>query len=245
MKKKTASRPGLEKIRAKAERLAIPFISFLLEEKIISQTALQQVLFDLFGIPLKPVSDIIFDQTCRNDLTSVIDGALAEKLGMIPLHLSDSIMTIGLTDPDSLVFIRKLDLEFPQYRFVPVFIPFSGFKWFYPVLYPKTQATFTPPKFIQHQPAAKDAQNSARPETVRDPNQDEHVIARLFRQYETLRLGHEPRNNHGSNNYRQPLFAQFIRDSYYEIAAPKQLQHHSIFCMGTKRPGHGYREAQR
>ena len=217
--KKTASRPGLEKIKAKAERLAIPFISFLLEEKITSQTALQQVLFDLFGIPLKPVSDIIFDQTCRNDLTSVIDGALAQKLGMLPLHLSDNILTIGLTDPDSLFFIRKLDLEFPQYRFLPVFITFSGFKWFYPILYPKAQATCTPPMFIQHQPTAKDAENSARPETVRDPNQDEHVIARLFRQYETLRLRHEPQNNHESNNYRQPLFAQFIRDSYYEIAA--------------------------
>lgn len=218
--KRMVTRSQLEKIKAEADSKAIPFISFLLEKQIIPKAQLQQVLFDLFGIPLRPVSDILFDETCRRNLTFVIDRDLAGKLRIIPLHLSGNILTLGLTDPDNLIFVRKLDLKFPQYRFLPVFIPFSIFKWFYPILYPNVQATFTPPSFMQHPPAAaKTAGNSAGPEAVSNSNLDKHVLSRLFRQYETLRLGHEPRNNHETYNYRLALFADFIRDSYYKITA--------------------------
>lgn len=217
--KKMVSRSRLENIKAEAERKAIPFISFLLEKQIIPKVRLQQVLFDLFGIPLRPVSDIIFDPTCRNDLTAVIDRDLAGKLGIIPLHLSGNLLTLGLTDPDNLLFVRKLDLKFPQYRFLPVFIPFSGFKWFYSILYPKAPSSFTPKRFMQHPPTEKNAPSGAGYETISNSKLEKHAIARLFRQYETLRLGHEPRNNHETYNYRQNLFADFIRDSYYEITA--------------------------
>nr|WP_320016186.1 hypothetical protein [uncultured Desulfobacter sp.] len=217
--KKMVSRSRLEKIKAEAERKAIPFISFLLEKQIIPKAQLQQVLFDLFGIPLRPVSDIIFDQTCRNDLTALIDRDLARKLSIIPLHLSGNLLTLGLTDPDNLFFVRKLDLKVPQYRFLAVFIPFSGFKQFYSILYPKAPASFTPKIFMQHPPTKKSAGNIAGSETISNSTLDKHAIARLFKQYETLRLGHEPRNNHETYNYRLHLFADFIRDSYYEITA--------------------------
>lgn len=215
--KEMVSRSRLEKIKAEAERKAIPFISFLLEKQIIPKARLQQVLFDLFGIPFRPISDILFDQTCRNDLTAVIDKDLARKLSIIPLHLSGNLLTLGLTDPNNLLFVRKLDLKFPQYRFLPVFMPFSGFKQFYSILYPKAPASFTPQSFMQHPTTEKIAGNSAESETIGNPKLDKHAIARLFKQYETLRLGHEPRNNHETYNYRLDLFADFIRDSYYEI----------------------------
>ena len=217
--KEMVSRSRLEKVKAEAECKAIPFISFLLEKQIIPKSRLQQVLFDLFGIPLRPVSDIVFDPTCRNNLTAVIDRYLARKLSIIPLHLSGNLLTLGLTEPENLLFVRKLDLKFLQYRFLPVFIPFSGFKQFYSILYPKVPANFTPKIFMQHPPTKKSAPNGAGSETISNSKLDKHAIARLFRQYETLRLGHEPRNNHETYNYRQDLFADFIRDSYYEIIA--------------------------
>lgn len=215
--KETVSRSELEKIKAEANSLDIPFISFLLERRIVPKARLQQMLFDLFGIPLKSVSDIVADQSVRRDPTFVIDNALSRQLGIIPLHLSGNALTLGLTDPDNLIFVRKLDLKFPQYRFLPVFILFSDFERLYPILYPKAQAAFTPGIIPQPFPATKSAGNSTGPETVSDPNLDNHIIARLFRQYETLRLVHEPRNNHEIYSYRQALFAQFIRDSFYEI----------------------------
>jgi hypothetical protein len=217
--KKMVSRSRLEKIKIEAERQAIPFISFLLEKQIIPKPQLQQVLFDLFGISLRPVSDIIFDQTCRNDLTAVIDRELARTLGIIPLHLSGNLLTLGLTDPDNLLFVRKLDLKFPQYRFLPVFIPFSGFKCFYAILYPDAAASIPPKNCLQHPPTEKSAGNNPGSETISNPKRDKQAIARLFKQYETLRLGHKPQNNHETYNYRLDLFADFIRDSCYEIMA--------------------------
>ena len=214
--KKLLPRSRLEKIRTESERKSIPFISFLLEKQIISQARLQQVLFDLFGIPLRPVSDILFNQSCRSELTKVIDRTLADKHCIIPLHLSGNILTLGLTDPDNLIFVRELNAKFPQYRFLPIFIHYSGFKWFYPILYPKT-TPMSPPMFTERQPPPQKNGDSAGLEAATSPTLNKHVIARLFRQYETFRLGHDPRNNHEIYNYRLALFTQFIRDSYYEI----------------------------
>jgi len=213
--KEITSRPRLEKIKAEADSQSIPLISFILENRIIPKVRLQQMLFDLFGIPLRPVSGIVFDHTSRSDLTSVVGRDLAGKLNMIPLHLSGNILTLGLTDPDNLIFVRKLDLEFPRYRFLPVFIPFSEFKWFYPILYPGAQGPSTPPDFKGHPPSVK----SAGVETISDPELEKDAIARLFRQYETLRLGHGPRNSHETYRYRLGLFTNFIRNRYDEITA--------------------------
>ena len=72
---------------------------------------------------------------------------------------------------------------------------------------------------MQDPPTEKNAPHGAGFETISNSKLDKHAIARLFRQYETLRLGHEPRNNHETYNYRLDLFADFIRDGYYEITA--------------------------
>ncbi|MCG8549526.1 MAG: hypothetical protein MI799_03890 [Desulfobacterales bacterium] len=214
-----APRLRLEKIKAEADARAIPFISFLLEKQIIPKAGLRQVLFDLFGIPLRSVSDIFLDQTCRNALTAVINREVAKKFGIIPLHLSGNILTLGLTDPDNLLFVRKLDLKFPQYRFLPVFIQFYDFKWLYPTLYPKAQPSSPLKICMQSPPTAENPGNNAGPEAISNPVPDKETIFRLFRQYETLRLGHAPRNNHETYNYRRDLFSRFIRGSYDEIAA--------------------------
>lgn len=224
IEKKMAPRSQLEKAEAEATGNGIPFISFLLEKQIIPRAQLQQILFELFGIPLRPVSDIIFDQTCRSDLTCVVDKDLAEKLKMIPLHLSGNILTIGITEPDNLIVVRKLDLKFPQYRFFPVFIPFSGFRWFYPFLYPKAQPASSPLISMQQLPTEKKGEISAGPEAVSDPKQDKEAIARLFKKYETLRLGYASWGNYETYNYRLTLFTQFIRDSYYKITAQNRCK---------------------
>ena len=150
----------------------------------------------------------------------MIDRDLAGKLGIIPLHLSGNLLTLGLTDPDNLLFVRKLDLKFPQYRFLPVFIPFSGFKWFYSILYPKAPSSFTPKTFHatpadgkKTPQAAQDMKRSAIQSWTNMPSPG------YSDNMKPCGWDTKPRNNHETYNYRQVLFADFIRDSYYEITA--------------------------
>ncbi len=240
--KRIVSDTRLKEIRAEAENQTIPFISYLLEKQVLSKAQLQEVLFELFGIPSRSVSDIAFDELNKKQLAAIIDREQALKYGLIPLQLSGNTLTIGITDPDGLIFIRNLDQRFPQYRFYPVFIPYPGYKWFYPILYPGDQAIakkpagFSPPEKKEVKDKTKESASvEPVPETIRDPRMEMHAVARLFKQYERLRLGHDSQNNHEAYSQRMTQFADFICDSYDEIT--RQYGCRSIQFFAHKKDG--------
>ena len=225
----------LIEIESEAREQGTPFISYLLEKQVLPKTQLKEVLFELFGIPLRSISDITFDETNQTLLASIVDREQASANGLIPLQLSGDTLTIGITDPDGLLFIRTLDQRFPQYRFHPVFIPFPGFKWFYPILYPEAKALArkaistpppkkegrdTPPIAVNaNSPSEAKSFESSPPEAINDPRMELHAVARLFKQYERIRLGRDTQNNHEAYSRRMTHFADFICENYDKISA--------------------------
>lgn len=135
VQKKIVSRSLVEKTTDRSIELDIPFMSLLMEDRIISKTQLQQIVFDLFHIPFRSISDIVFDEETRPRLSFIIPKSQAREHKVIPLILRDNTLLCGITDPDNLVFIREVNTKFPQYRFKTLFIPFFGFSWFYKILY--------------------------------------------------------------------------------------------------------------
>ena len=129
------SRLVVEKAQKVAHRRNISFMSLLLEDRIIPKTLLQQIAFDLFHISFRSISDIIFDADTRQELSLIIQKREARVHKVIPLIIKGKTLVCGMTDPDNLIFLRDLNAQFPQYRFNPLFIPFSGFTWFYKMLY--------------------------------------------------------------------------------------------------------------
>jgi hypothetical protein len=146
IQKQILSRSVVEKIQNGSIKGNIPFMSLLLEDGIISKTLLAQILFDLFYIPLRSISNIVFDKRTRPTLSHIIKKEMAKKYKIIPLVLKGNTFVCGLTDPDNLLLIQKLSNQFPQYRFNPLFIPFSGFTWFYKLLY---EEDFSPVKVVE------------------------------------------------------------------------------------------------
>lgn len=138
IQKKILSRPVVEKTQTRSMELNIPFISLLLEERLIPKTLLAQLVFDLFYIPFRSISDVVFDADSRPGLSLVIKKVQAREHKVIPLVLKENTLVCGITDPENLVFIREVNHQFPQYRFKPLIIPFSGFIWFYKMLYEET-----------------------------------------------------------------------------------------------------------
>jgi hypothetical protein len=217
VRKNIVTQSRIDRAKARAEAKDIPFISYLLEERIVPKILLQQVLFDLFHIPFRSVSDVVFDQTSQDKLSGIVDKVRAAEHKVIPLQLTGNTLLMGITDPDNLVFLRGLDQQLPQYRFSPVFIPFSGFLWFYKLLYKENWG---------------EKRNNAPVDlsllmkfsvSVTDPARDKKDILSLYDRYEQVRV--QSRNQDEkrfADRIKEPadrsgLFFTFIRQNHARI----------------------------
>jgi len=205
-------RARLDELCAQAGAEGIPLISFLLDKKVMVKSLLQQILFDLFYIPFRSVSDIVFEKESRGRLAQVIGQAAAEENQCIPLQLNGASLLVGITKPANLMFLRDLDLTFPQYRFTPVFIPFSGFTWFYRLLYEKNWEGGG--KTVDLSLLMKSSM------VICDPVADKEKILAFFDRYERVRsAGQEP-----AGGGRRKLFLEFIRHHHSRMAARAQCR---------------------
>ena len=203
---------GLDALFARAGAEATPFISHLLDQKVIAKSRLQQILFDLFYIPFRSVSDIVFEKESRGPLAQVIGRADAEKHLCLPLQLNGASLLVGITDPSNLVFLRDLDIAFPQYRFTPVFITFSGFTWFYRLIYEKNW--LGEKKSVDLSLLMKSSM------VVCDPGAEEEKILAFFDRYERVRRAGQ--GTVGAD--RQSQFLEFIRHHHGEMSARTQCK---------------------
>ena len=213
VRKNIISRSGLDRLAAKAREQDTPLLSFMVDQGVVAKSLLQQILFDLFHIPLRSVSDIIFEKGSQKILSSVIRREAAERHRCIPLQLNGSSLLVGITDPANLLYIRGLDQSFPQYRFTPVFIPFSGFTWFYRLLYGRN--------WEERRVGEGAGEGAADPSpespiVIADPKSEKEKIFALFRRYESLR-GKDPGQDDQTAGRRE-LFLAFIRQHYGRIA---------------------------
>ena len=212
IQKKLASLSLVEKTLSRSMELDIPFISLLLEDGIISKTLLQQIVFDLFHIPFRSISDIVFNQNTRTELSFIIKKIQAREHKVIPLILKGNTLVCGITDPHNLFFIRKLNYQFPQYRFKTVFISFSGFTWFYKMLYEEPWVLEKPSKKSSEKPVDLSLLLKFCV-TISDPVNEKEAVMSLYKRYEQARrlVGH------GAQGERGKMFQAFVAEHHGKI----------------------------
>lgn len=211
-------------LSARSAETGISFLGLLLEENRVPKPVIQQMLLDLFRIPLRSISDIVFSEKKRKTLSSIIPAAEAGRHQIIPLVLKEETLLCAITDPDALCFIAELDKKIPQYRFTPVFVSFSGFSWFFKILY---QKSFDPQKTaenVQEQPAEHAQENSAQKNRnlspapdfsvkISDPVREKDKILQLYEKYEQARQQMVCTAQPG----RKPAFLQFIQKQHQAV----------------------------
>ncbi len=208
IQKKLVPRELVKKTLARSIELNIPFMSLLLEDRIISKTLLQQIVFDLFYIPFRSISDIVFDKKTRTKLSFIIQKSQARKHKVIPLILRGNTLLCGVADPRNLTFIRELNSQFPQYRFKTVFISFSGFTWFYKMLYKEA--------WDQVKAVEKPVDLSLLLKfcvTITEPERERSTIFSLYKRYELVRslVGYAAKGD------RARMFQAFVAEQYGKI----------------------------
>ena len=213
-------------LSARSAETGKPFLGLLLEDNQVPKPVIQQMLLDLFRIPLRSISDIVFSEKKRKTLSRIISAAEAGRHQIIPLVLREETLLCAVTDPDALCFLAELDKKFPQYRFTPVFVSFSGFSWFFKILY---QKSFDPqktaenfqdqsPEYAHAQPGEKNRHLSPVPDfsvTISDPEREKDKMMQLYEAYE------QTRQQMGCivQSGRKPMFLEFIRQQHQTVTA--------------------------
>lgn len=208
IQKKLVSPSLVEKTLARSLELNIPFMSLLLEDGIIPKKLLQQIVFDLFHIPFRSISDIVFNNHTRTELSFIIDKIQAREHKVIPLILKGNTLLCGIADPQNLTFIRELNNQFPQYRFKTVFISFSGFTWFYKMLYEEA--------WVLETSMEKPVDLSLLLKfcvTIADPVKEKDAVLALYKRYEQMRslVGF------AAQGERKKMFQAFVAEFHGKI----------------------------
>jgi hypothetical protein len=194
----------------KGSRLqGIPFISSLITKKCVSPTAMQTLLFDLFHIPFRSISDFMFNDRDRETLVKVLDKATSLEKKSLPLVIKNNTLLFGITDPDNILFLQKLNDQFPQYRFKAMFIPFSGFTWFHRIIYDGLGGALsakTPPDLSLLLNFSV---------SIQDSEKETEAVLSLYWRYEQLRI---LTGNPGSRNFEKE-FMEFIVFHHHTLTA--------------------------
>ena len=210
---------AIRQAERRSSETGVPLISVLLEDDIVPRKQLAQILMDLFHIPLRSISDFVFNKTESERLASLISKEEAGINGVIPLLLQGKSLLCGITDPDNLLFIRELSERFPLYRFEALFIPFSGFSWFYQLLYDETHAISRGKETAKEK--SMDLSLLLEYEAViKDPVIEKEGVLALYERYELLRrlLGSKGVPD------RQVAFHTFIMEKHESITRKFQCR---------------------
>ncbi len=215
LSKQILSKQALLRAQKESQTLKIPFISHLLKTKLISTSALQKLLFDLFHIPFRSISDFVFEQSTKKELVHVLDKQTSLKTGIIPMVLKDNTILFGISTPDNIVFIKELNHQFPHYRFKALFIPFSGFSWFHKIIYDTNKNSCK----TKEDPIDLSLLLNFKT-TVEDPETEYASLNVLYNRYELLRhlVGNPKLDN------RQNEFNEFIMQTHKQITSTYNSQ---------------------
>ncbi len=192
------SKDMVSEIDQESRQQNTPFISSLIKKGLLSTTTLQQLLFDLFHIPFRPINDFVFNQKDKNQLVEILDRQTAQKNSVVPLVLKDSTILFGITDPENILFMGELNDHFPQYRFKTIFIPFSNYLDIYTTVYDSyIDSTVDSAPLPEEEPIDLSLLLNFKT-SIGNPEIENSSIETLYQRYELLRQlsGSSKRRNH-------------------------------------------------
>jgi len=224
--KKILTREVVVKAEKTAQQQNIPFISSLINSGLVSANEMHILLSDLFHIPFKSINNFIYDKKDIAVLIQAMDKQKSWENKSIPLILKNNTILFGITDPENILFIRKLNNLFPQYRFKTVFISFPWFSKLHNKLYESDRATH------HHPPSRKKPLDLSLllnfKTSIKDPEQENDAIQTLYERYELLRqlIGNSKPVD------LQNEFKEFIIQTHWKIT---QEYHNQIIEFSFKK----------
>ena len=204
-----------------SRELKIPFLTMLLNKKIITETELQKLVYNLYRIPFRKLESFLFNPARKTELAALINKNTAINSRIIPLAKQKNVVLMGITEPSALLDVEKLRNKFALLRFKTVFIPFSRFKTLFNLLYGEE---LSPPGAQKSLPDISLLLNFRT--TINDPNGEKEKVSSLYKSYETVRAltNGENGENPGSSTARSQAFYEFIAGEHSRIKIEHQVE---------------------
>ena len=236
------SKDVVSKIDRESRQQNSPFISSLLEKGLISTTKLQQLLFNLFHIPFRPISDFIFNQKDKNQLVQILDRQNSKKNSVVPLVLKDNTILFGITDPENILFVRELNDHFPQYRFKTLFIPFLDYLSMYKTVYDSHVDSTVDSAPLPNEKTLDLSLLLSFKTSIKNPEMENRSIKTLYQRYELLRQlsGNSKRRDHlhEFNDFiiqSHKTITEKYKNRSIEFSLKKEGNHVKIAALPNKR----------
>jgi len=213
VEKNMVSDKKLAQVYQQAEDTKIPVFGILLKQKVITKSLLQRLVYEYYHVPYRSISDFVFHPDKQSELCRVIKMEEAHEHSMIPLLIKKQTMLVGITSPENMLFVYRLNQKFPQYHFKVLFIPYLDFFWFYKLLYnQKKTGQQSESGTIETVP---DVSLLLKFETeLSDPRRQIEFVRSFYHRYELLRKLILKKKQED----RSTDFIEFIMEKYDQIA---------------------------
>lgn len=200
------------------------FFDLIVKYNILNVNNLQQKIFELYRIPYRHVNRFTYDKNDKEKLVLLLNKDVVCNKRAIPMIRKKNSFIMGITDPETLIFIYHLNFKLPNYRIIPVFIPMQHFKSLYWKLYDISFPDFYSPLNVQKDvkagksiilPVSHSVKNGPvlffkYKIVISNPERERHLIHDLYLKYELLRqlTGKDERLNQFSS------FMVFIGENF-------------------------------
>ena len=215
------------------------FFDLVLKHGIMSLSCLQQRIFELYHIPYRRVSRFSYDQDEKKALAALLDQTISAQNLVIPMIRKNSSIILGITSPESLIFVRELNIKLPHYRIIPVFIPLPHFKSLFEKLYNSfasdlffPQLPLIPEYYAPDKGEGKHESHLLfRYKTILCNPEDDHLlISELYSKYEILRR----LSGNGQRVNRLASFNVFIRERFKALTSYYSCKRLEILLTGEQ-----------
>lgn len=150
LQNKVVTKKQLTILERKVEQKEYSFCDLLLKHHILSLNELQKVISYLFNIPFRSLDNFSYSFDLKHDLLSILNKDCCLNNHFVPLIKVQDNLIVGITSPDSLLFIHDLNDILSHYRIIPVVIPLHIFRNLFQKLF-ETKKSKTEPATVSRE----------------------------------------------------------------------------------------------
>ncbi|WP_162014306.1 type II/IV secretion system protein [Desulfurivibrio alkaliphilus] len=147
----------LQKNLAQQQREGIPLGTLLINNKLITNSQLQEAISKQAGIPFKALEGFIYSENDKKALTRIISPKYAEKNLILPISMQGNELTVATLSAEKIRTVRDLNQLYDHLNISCIFITETKFAELFEILYSKKLSG-------QRSPEAKTESEESTPE---------------------------------------------------------------------------------
>lgn len=134
----------LREAKKEHEATSEPLENILINRKFISPEQYQCALAKKYNLPFQYLNNFAYSEQNKRELINLVSQKYAEKNLILPVSLTNKVLTIAISSPEQISFASDLKKLFPHLIIAIVFITEEKFEELFEILYSKQLSAEAP-----------------------------------------------------------------------------------------------------